>query len=343
MQNSKFTLSVLATAMTLALAACGGGGGDDGGAKNPTTPPTTPTTPVTPEQPASIPPATSAPSPTYPAADERLVAYDTLNNVRLAMGVGVLRQDDKLDTAASNHLDYIKANGLSHTEIAGKQGYTGDTPYDQVVAAGGSKDQWIGQTALSGSPTGTTCVETFKNSIYHLQAITGNQETVGIAVRDNRCVLNFGLVTGAKGNGYGLPQWGGQQMASSAVAYYPTDGANVLGSFTPAAESPNPAPDLTMAGRPVMFRVAAPEATDMLTVSSFTLSGPGGVAIPARVLVPTNAKAGSISAAVEDVNLWRGVVFLLPTQQLPAGTYSATFAGARNGVAISKTWSFTTF
>nr|WP_238987351.1 hypothetical protein [Cupriavidus taiwanensis] len=81
----------------------------------------------------------------------------------------------------------------------------------------------------------------------------------------------------------------------------------------------------------------------MLTVSSFSLAGPGGVAIPVRILVPTNAKPGSVSSAIEDARLYSGVAFMLPTQPLPAGTYTATFSGARNGVAVSKTWSFTAF
>lgn len=339
MQNSKLTLSVLATAMTLALAACGGGGGGDGGSKNPATPPTTPTTP---QEPTSVPPATSAPSPTYPSGDARLAAYDSLNAVRLKIGVGALKQDAALDTAADNHLAYMKANNVvTHNEDSTKPGFTGADPYDQVVAAGGSKAQWIGQVAQGGAADGVDCVGSFKRSVYHLQGITSNQETVGVSVRDNLCVINFGVVTGAKSGGYGLAQWGGQQLAPNAVAYYPSDNDSVIGSFNPAAESPNPAPDLTTAGHPIMFRVAAPDASDALTVASFTLTGPGGASVPVRVLVPTNAKAGSMASAVQDSNVYAGVVFMLPTQPLPAGTYTATFSGARNGAAISKSWSFT--
>ncbi|MFJ4291248.1 CAP domain-containing protein [Cupriavidus sp. NPDC089707] len=339
MQNSKFALSVLVTAMTLALAACGGGGGgDDGGSKNPTTPPTTPTTP---QEPTSVPPATTAPTATYPSGDQRLAAYDALNSLRLKMGVGALKQDVKLDIAADNHLAYMKANGATgHLEVAGNAGFTGANPYDQVVAAGGSKDQWIGQAVSSGSPDPETCVAGFKRSVYHLQAITSNQETVGLSVRDSRCVINFGIVTGAKGGGYGLAQWGGQQMAVNAVAYYPADNDSVFGTFYPATENPNPASDLASAGHPIMFRVAAPSASDVLTVSSFTLTGPGGAAVPVRVLVPSNAKASSVASAIEDTSLYAGVVFMLPTQPLTAGTYTATFSGARNGVAITKSWSF---
>ncbi|WP_342051227.1 MULTISPECIES: CAP domain-containing protein [unclassified Cupriavidus] len=325
-------------AMTTLLAACGGGGGEgatSGGSTPPTTPPAT-----VPEAPSSVAPATSVPAPTYGSTDVRLTTFTDLNTYRVAMGVGALRQDDTLDRAADNHLTYMKANSvITHTETTGLQGYTGATPYDQVVAAGGAKEQYVGQTA-SGS---LSCLSSFRNSVYHLMGITSNQENIGLAMRDGFCVMNFNVVTGAKGSGYGLPQWGGQQMAPSAVAYSPIDGETVFGGFTPAAESPNPAPDLTTAGHPIMFRVPAPNTSDVLTVTSFTLTGPGGSSIPVRVLVPANAKAGSMAGAVQDSNLYPGVAFMLPTAQLAAGTYTATFVGARNGTVINKSWSFTAF
>lgn len=335
----KKNLLVVAAISTL-LAACGGGGGDSGSSNAPAgTPPST-TTPPTPPAPTSVPPATSVPAPTYPSSDARLTAFSDLNTYRIAMGVGALRQDASLDQAADNHLGYMQANSvITHTETTGKPGFTGATPYDQVVAAGGSKNQYIGQVA-SGS---MSCLANFKNSVYHLQGLTGNQETIGLALRNGFCVMNFGVVTGANGSGYGLPQWGGQQMATNAVAYSPVDNESVYGGFTPAAESPNPAPDLLTAGHPIMFRVPAPNAADVLTVSSFTLTGPGGTSIAVRVLVPANAKTGSMAGAVQDSNLVPGVVFMLPTAQLAAGTYTATFSGARNGTAVSKSWSFTAY
>ncbi|SPK77429.1 conserved exported protein of unknown function (plasmid) [Cupriavidus taiwanensis] len=337
MQQSKLALSALVTAMTLALAACGGGGGDDGGSNEPSFPPTTPTTP---QEPTSVPPATSAPAPSYASGDLRLTTFNDLNDYRIKMGVGALRQDPALDIAADNHLSYMKTNGVfSHEETAGKPGFTGTNPYDQAVTAGASRNQYVSQAADASA----FCVDSFKNSVYHLQGITSNQESIGIANRDSYCVMNFGVITGAKGSGYGLPSWGGQQMSVGSVAYSPIDGEKIWGSFTPAGESPNPAPDLMTAGHPIMFRAPAPNAGDVLTVTHFGLTGPGGASVPARVLVPTDAKAGSVNTAVEDARLYRGVVFLLPTQPLVAGTYTATFSGARNGVAVSKSWSFTAF
>lgn len=338
MQQSKLALLALVTAMTLALAACGGGGGgDDGGSKQE---PSTPTTPTAPAEPTSVPPATTAPTPSYPGGDLRLAAFNSLNEYRIKMGVGALKQDAALDIAADNHLAYMKANSvISHEETVGKAGYTGVNPYEQGVAAGANKAQWISQAA-SGS---TDCVTVFKNTVYHLQGITSNQETVGIAVRDGYCVLNFGLTTGANGSGYGLPAWGGQQLQGNGVAYSPIDNESVPGIFTASGEQPSPAPDLSAAGHPVMFRVPAPNANDVLTVATFTLTGPGGGLVPARILVASGAKANSAAAAISDPYVYNGVAFLLPTQPLIAGTYTATFAGARNGVPISKSWSFTAF
>ncbi|WP_432263537.1 CAP domain-containing protein [Cupriavidus sp. TMH.W2] len=332
-------LLVVAAISTL-LAACGGGGGDSNSPSTPAGTAPGATTPPPAPAPTSVQPATSAPAPTYPSSDARLAAFSDLNTYRIAMGVGALRQDTNLDLAADNHLGYMKANGsIGHMETAGNPGFTGANPYDQAVAAGASKAQWVGQ-ASDGS---LLCLANFKNTVYHLQGITSNQETVGLAIRDSYCVINFGLVAGANGSGYGLPQWGGQQMPTSSFAYSPIDNENVTGAFTPGSEQPNPAPDLTMAGHPIMFRVNVANASDVLTVSNFTLTGPGGAAIPARILVPSNAKSGSVASAVEDANLYRGVVFLLPTQRMAAGAYTATFVGARNGVAITKSWSFTAF
>lgn len=337
MQNSKFAFSVLATATALTLAACGGGGGDDGGSKQE---PSTPTTPTVPQAPTSVPPATTVSAPSYPSGDLRLAAFNALSDYRIKMGVGALKQDTALDVAADNHVAYLKANSaVGHDETAGKPGFTGATPYEQGVAAGASKDQWISQAA-DGS---IGCLADFRNSVYHLQGITRNQETIGLSIRDGYCVMNFGVKTGANGSGYGLPQWGGQQMATNAFAYSPIDAESVPGTFTATAESPSPAPDLPSAGHPVMFRVPAPNASDVLTVSNFILTGPAGNAVPARVLVASAAKPSSVASAISDPYVYSGVAFLLPTQPLSAGTYTATFAGARNGVAISKSWSFTVY
>ncbi len=279
---------------------------------------------------------------TYFRTDPRLEFFNALNALRVAMGVGALRQDPALDAAAENHLEYMKLNAvMSHTEIPGNPGFTSPDPYHQVLAVGGSHKQWVGQNAYNGKID--HCLASMANSVYHLQGITSNQVTIGLAMRDDYCVANFGVVTADGTGGYGLAQWGGQQLPPGTGAYYPANNANVHGLFVPGDEIPNPAPDLATAGPPIMFRVNVEKPSDVLTVSNFTLTGPGGHSVPARILVPADSKAGSVASAIADANLYRGVVFLLPTQPIAAGTYKATFAGARNGVAINQSWRFTAY
>ena len=301
-----------------------------------------PRTPAIKTKPSSAAQTAIALTSTYARTDPRHEFFNALNLLRTAMGVGALRQDFALDAAAENHLEYMKLNAvMSHTEIPGNPGFTSPDPYQQVLTMGGSHRQWVGQNAYNGELG--RCLASMANSVYHLQGITSNQETIGLAMHDNYCVMNFGVVTAAGAGGYGLAQWGGQQLHPGTGAHYPADNANVRGLFIPGDEIPNPAPDLARAGPPIMFRVNVEKPSDVLTVSKFILTGPGGSRVPARILVPAESKAGSVASAIEDASLYRGVVFLLPTQPIAAGTYTATFAGARNGVSINKSWSFTAY
>lgn len=336
MKKCLFTVA----AMSAFVAVCSSIG--NAGATPPTIASITPRTPTIRKEPFSSGPTAIVPRSTYSRTDPRLEFFNALNSLRVAMGVGALRQDAALDAAAENHLEYMKFNAvMSHTEVPGNPGFTSADPYQQVLAVGGSHKQWVGQNAYRGEIA--RCLGSMVNSVYHLQGITSNQETIGLAMHDNYCVANFGVMTAAGAGGYGLAQWGGQQLPPGTGAHYPADNANVHGLFIPGDEIPNPAPDLARAGPPIMFRVNVEKPFDVLTVSNFILTGPGGNSVPARILVPAESKAGSVASAIEDASLYRGVVFLLPTQPIAAGTYTATFAGARNGVAINKSWSFTAY
>ncbi|WP_083384852.1 CAP domain-containing protein [Cupriavidus sp. USMAHM13] len=285
---------------------------------------------------------TSVPSPSYGHPDPRYSFFVDLNEMRAAMGVGAVRQDARLDLAADLHLRYMQLNAtIAHTEIEGNPGYTRADPYQQALAAGAETNQWIGQATFRGELSG--CFAYLANSVYHLQTLTSNQETIGLALRESICVANFGVVSGIADGGYGLAQWGGQQMPLDAIAYYPTGRGRVPGTFSPANEMPNPAPDLPLAGHPVMVRVNVAAPSDVLTVREFGLTGPTGSPVPVRLLVPSGAKPDSVSTAIEDSQLYRGVAFLLPEQPLAAGKYTATFVGARNGVPMVKSWQFSTF
>src|SRR3981189_3546107 len=62
------------------------------------------------------------------------------------------------------------------------------------------------------------------------------------------------------------------------------------------------APDIAAPGRPIMVRVNAANAGDVLTVSSFTLTAANGTVVAARIIVPSAALTGSSAGVTADVN-----------------------------------------
>lgn len=346
--KTKLALTVVSVATLLALAACGGGGdGGSTGTSGGTTPPAT-VTPTTPNTPSSVAPVTSVPAASY--ADNRAQLFTQLNAFRAAAGVGLLKQDPKLDIAAQAHADYMKANlTVSHDELSTNTAYYEATPRSRATKAGVDASQWIGEvaagTALLPISQVPMCMRMI-DTVYHQQAILGNAENVGLGINDYSCSIDMAVVTlgGVSGSppANSLPVGNGQLMAANAIAVTPIAGSTVVGAMP--SETPQPAPDIASPGHPLMVRVRADTMADKLTVSSFTLIDNVGATIPGRVLIASNAVSGTtVSGAQADSMLYPGVAFFMPLSPLASGkTYTATFAGARNGTAISTSWSFST-
>lgn len=346
--KTKLALSVVSVATLLALAACGGGGDSGGtGTSGGTTPPAT-TTPSNPSTPTSVAPVTDVPAASY--TDLRATLFTQLNDFRAAVGVGKLKQDTKLDVAAQAHADYLKANlTVTHDELSTNTGYYEATPRSRATKAGVDASQWIaevaGGTALLPISQVPMCMR-MTNSVYHQQAILGNAENVGLGINDYACSIDMAVVTlgGVSGSppANSLPVGNGQLMAANAIGVTPIAGSTVDGAMP--AENPQPAPDIASPGHPLMVRVRADTTADKLTVSNFTLIDNVGATIPGRVLVASNGLSGTtVSGAQADTMLYPGVAFFMPLTPLASGkTYTATFAGARNGTAISTSWSFST-
>ncbi|CAE6849384.1 hypothetical protein R75461_07396 [Paraburkholderia nemoris] len=361
MKNNKKALTALSIAAAFALSACGGGGGSSSSGS--TTNSSGSSTGSSSSPAASV--VTSVATPTYTSGTMQAAAFSQLNAYRLAMGVGELSQDTILDTSSDKHALYLVTNfangsitAVTHNEISTNADYYEATPLSRADKAGAPATEWISENAAVGLTQATStafasnCLGQFLNTVYHLQDATEVQQTIGIGFQQNTtqgtysCVLDFGQTTGVSGtptaNGF-LPS-AGQQMATTAIAHAPL--ANETGvARAMTAETLNPAPDLASPGRPVMVRVTAANAGDVLTVTSFTLTPSGGTAVPARIIVPSAALTGSTSSATADVNsaLAAGVAFLLPLAPLAANTtYTVTFNGQRDGTPISATWTFTT-
>lgn len=331
---------IATVSLVSALAACGGGG--DGGTATSGTTPSNPSTPTT-TVPTSTAPVTSVPASTYASSDQRSTLFTLMNNYRQQMGVGQLTQDPLMDVAAQAHADYLNTNGTTggHVEDSTKPGFYAAYPRDRATKAGVAAATWVGEM-VSGTGTASACLSGMTNSVYHLQALTSNAETIGLGF-NTYCVFDMGTTTGETGTPTlnAIPVGGGQQMPANAIAYSPLDNETVDKAM--GGESPQPAPDIANPGHPIMVRVRADVASDVLSVTSFTLVDSLGAAVPGRILIAPNAQGASTSSAVTDSGLNPGVAFFLPLSPLGSQkTYTATFSGARNGTAISKSWSFKT-
>lgn len=353
-KNCKVVIAAAVSALMLAACGGGGGGGSDTGSAAPASTPSAATS-------GNL--QTTVPAGTYTAGTEQAAIFSQLNAYRAAMGVGQLKQDSLLDTSATAHALYLVSNfangnitSVTHDEISTFANYYEATPLSRARKAGIPATEWVGENAAVGMGLATadtsaaSCLNQFLNTVYHLQGATNIQETIGVGFQTNSaqgtygCVLDFGETTNVSGTPIdnGFDAAGGQQMptTASAVSPYPNE-ANVARAMV--AELPNPAPDLASPGRPVMYRVTADQAGDVLTVTSFTLTANGST-VPARIIVPSAAMTGS-TGATADVNnaLAAGVAVLLPLAPLTANTtYTATFSGQRDGKPETATWVFTT-
>jgi uncharacterized protein YkwD len=308
--------------------------------------------------PASAQPASSVPPSTY-TGQEKLI-FTAINTYRSKLGVGQVAQDTSLDLAAQMHETYqtSQAGGFieTHDELATGIGFYAVTPHDRAIKAGFSPaTAWIGEVIGNGQATVDpksnlpACVSQLLDSVYHLEALTSNVEKIGIHNDSNwACVLEGATITGTDtmtlpGSGNGEPIGGGQQMSLTSVAVSPYSGETAVLPAMSLGENPTPALPTAAPGHPVMLRVRVDLPTDVLRVDSFLLQDISGNNVPGTILLAANAAASSVTPAQQDTLIQPGVAFFVPSSPLNASaTYTAIFQGARNGVAVNETWSFTT-
>ncbi|WP_309911209.1 CAP domain-containing protein [Caballeronia sp. LZ035] len=363
--KSNFKPSMAAIAASLLVAACGGGGGGDN-ASSGAAPASGASAPTGSQTTSGVAPRTSVATPTYATGSFQIAAFNQINAYRNAMGVGMLSQDPLLDTSAQAHSLYLFSNlstgvlsGLSHDEVAGNANYYADTPLARARKAGAPTTEFIGEIAAAGvastspSAAAADCIGQALSSVYHLANLTYTQETIGLGYNPGTtaypiytCTTDFGETTGVSGTPApnAISSFGGQQIATTAVVHSPFTSENGI-ALAMRAEAPNPAPEIPAPGRPILVRVNAVQSVDTLTVSQYTLTDNIGSVVASRILVPAAATAGSTATVIADPNngLPSGTAVLLPLAALKANTtYTVSFAGARNGVAVTASWNFTT-
>ncbi len=323
-------------AAVLSSTACGGGG-----AGTPEPPPPPPPPAPTPAPAAPIAAQLSVPTPVGYDAD-RLVAFNRLNEIRLAAGLGMLAQSTAMDQAAQAHADWMIVNdSFTHDETAGTPGFTG--------VSWPRRDEAFGYVPVEGMEVmaflvhGSQGVDVLVNGVYHRAGMLALEPVdVGIGWSSGAVTsLSMPLVIDITRPGTDATRGLGQSAQASihGVEVWPVDGALDV-PLRLGLESPNPVPsqDVLSLGTPVSITVAE---TKTIAATSFVMTnGVTGAVVPTQILSYTNDPNSLVP---------QSFVAAVPLAALlPDTTYAIAFSGSAlerfsgSTESINRTWTFTT-
>lgn len=347
MRKTAPALLVSAAFMTL-VSACGGGGG--GTASTPTAP-TTPTTPTGPTAPIVTPgdTQTTVPALTYAATSQEYAFVSALNTFRSQVGLGLLAQNAKLDTASANHLGYLLTNDINnggtvnlntidpttgrsmlHSENGALPKFTGVQEADRAKFASYDGSYTGEEVTFGGGQGGAVALGTLVQTVYHRAGLMlQNVREIGAAVgtdKSQTVVMELGLKTN-------------QSVASDYVGVYPTDGQTGI-ALHAYVEAPNPFVELSTANDDFPTKTSFPVSLSVVTgntlnVTSFTVTEAGqSTPMDARLLIRANDPNAYLTG---------NVAFLVAKTPFKSNTvYTVKFSGTNNGANLTKQWSFTT-
>jgi uncharacterized protein YkwD len=311
---------LLAVALPLALTACGMGG--SGGGKQDTA--------------ASTPPASTLQQETGAPTSTNNIPTDGLNWInfrRGQVGLAQLSHSTLIDKAAQGHSDYQKTNNtVTHDQTAGKPGFTGVGLADRLAAANyaltPNTGYAIGEViSATNNSSGFYMSEELITAIYHRFVIFEPRfKEIGTGAATTTAgytyfTSDFGAINGL-----------GAGLGRGVLVTWPYNNqTGVTTNFFSDYESPDPVPNQNEVGYPVSVHV---DINTALLVTSFTIRPRGGADLPVRLLSQANdaeTKKAADAAAI------------IPLAVLKAATtYDVTFIGSADGVAVSKSWAFTT-
>lgn len=322
----------LLAVLSMLIAGCGGGGGGvsvSGGTDNNT---------------ANLPVTDSATSPIINAAlsssyiDEDLKAFNLLNAERDRCGFGKLAQSAKLDVMASGHANWIALNnGWGHFQIAGTTAFTGVTVQDRATNAGYVPNARIseGMGGFIVVADDSRGVRGLLNAPYHQIDMLRGYRDLGVGIRpppnvpgtpSRYILLNYGT----------LPPDTDQAPIASTVRTYPCGGSTGVERIM-SGESPNPVPNRSLGIEPLGTSIAVVgDLGKQLTVTSATMTGPGGVAVTLRA--PSNSLTDPNQGYLR-VN----EAYVLANAPLsPNTTYQVFLTGTNGTSPFSRSFSFST-
>ena len=313
--TSRWSAVVPALFTCLYLSACGGGSSSSSSSNPPA---------IT----ATVPSEAGAPQVTGNLATD---SVNWFNFRRQQIGLTVLTRNSVIDVAAQNHSQYQKLNNsVTHSEIAGRSGFTGIDALARMNQVGYSFSPLFAYAygeVISGSSatTGASHAEELINAIYHRFVIFEPMfKEIGSGASTGTNSFTYITTNFAANNGFG------PGIGKGKIITYPYANQKQISTvFFSDQESPDPVPNQNAVGFPISVHA---DITGNVTVQQFTVQQHGGLALPVILLSKaTDLETPSSAAAIIPLNI------------LAAGTlYDVQFIGNVDGVPVSQSWSFTT-
>ncbi|MFM0418747.1 CAP domain-containing protein [Paraburkholderia aromaticivorans] len=319
--KSTFKLTSAAIAAAFFVAACGGGGGGGSSAASPASPASAPST------------STNLTSPQYAADSAQLAAFNVLNQQRQQCGFAALQDNSTLDQAAQAHALYMGQNGAQITdlEVSGNPAFTGVTyadravhfAYPQGISVGGVSGGFYTNATLTDTQYGQQLAYGWLSGVYHIGVAVWPVTSIGVGF--NKVTYN------------GFPEVQGtltianlQGKLANTPMTFPCQGTTGV-AYSTGGETPTPPNTSGNWGTPV---AVAANVADTVRLQSGTMTDSAGHVITLQLLDSSNDPNKLLPA-------YEGVAY--PAIPLVANsTYSVAITGTVNGVAFSRTFTFTT-
>lgn len=330
MSNTRFKLVLAATALSAILAACGGGGG--GGSSGGGTDNSSGSTGSTGSTSTSGATSGNQTTPQYASGSIEASAFQLLNQQRQQCGFPALSENTYLDKGSAAHANYEQANNsVGDKEKSGLAGYTGADYQARAVAAG-----YPSGISVGGVSTGFWTSATLTNDEYAQHYILGllsGVYHVGVLMSPTTDV-GVGSATTTYSN---FPeQWAAisfgnpKAQITNGPLTFPCQGTTGV-AYAGAGETPTPPNVSSQWGTPVDV---TGNFTDTITLTSGTMTDSSGNTITLQLLDSANDPNKELAA-------YEATAY--PSSALtPNTTYSVSITGTDNGVAFSRTFSFTT-
>ena len=304
--------------LTLVLSACGGAGSSGGSSSNNGN--SSSTLPLTQEPGAPVFQGNTASD-----------GLNWFNFRRQQVGLPPLTRNVRIDAAAQAHSDYQRLNNtITHTQTAGRAGFTGEDLLTRLNQAGytfSPRTAYAYGEVISstGDASGFYMAEELVAAIYHRFVIfepSFKEAGGGSAVSGNGTfyfTTNF-----AANNGYG------PGLGTGKIATYPfANQERVPAVFNSDYESPDPVAGQNEVGYPISVHA---DISSALVVQNFSVKPRAGANLPVKLLTNQTDRETPRSAAA-----------IVPLVVLSSNTlYDVEFVGTADGVAVQRNWSFRT-